>query len=1282
MNIIKNNWLIRKFITYSIITLLVLNLFSGISGGKAAFAEEEDGIEVSMNVVPDPNDENKKILKITYGVTNWTVAAGATLFWTVKRDGSDVGSYSEPLPGTGEIATLTEDGSYTIEYYIKRADNSESSHKSITEVLDNTAPDVEIVNGTDYEKTITIRDSYLGADCCKLLYKKKSLNGLEVVESTGEYGVTMREVAGEYTASVDIKDIVESLGNGIYSDFVVKVTDLGGNTKEESVLQGERIIVDTEAPKISVKVVKENGEKITVERSSGAYYYNESYKELLIQIADLQLWEPVISMKKNGVLVNPGSSTSLSDNPYIKEIVYLLDGDGKYELNIEAEDIGYRNSQEARVLVKDTTKPSFGSPQWILSYINGNALPEARNENGVQRYYLKNPAKLSFSIAEANFETAEVSVYENSSLVQSYPVTMTGNPYNFFREYISDGEYNVYATAKDKAGNEATCSTAYFVIDQVAPSININGITNNQMVNGNVSLDFEATDKNHDYENYVVTIKRSDLNGTEESRNVTYTENEWINLGNDKVHKNMTLQEEGIYDVTFKASDKAGNTSTKTVRFYIDHTAPEISHLTYSDVNGMILPKYNNIYSNKVIAVEFDVFDSYVGVDSNKVYVTIGTVADRMAGTPVYIAHKLTGNRYVAYVPADFGLSEFTDTITIWANDKMQNEGHYTSDKIIYTTDYSKITMTCDKDYTHWGNEDITFHTRIEDSKAGIRKIVYKVNDKVVKTFTFDNLVYAYDYDITATESALKVTGYPVEIEVTNNCGTVSKASKQVFIDKEKPKVQLSGVGNGEHYNTDRKIITTVEEVSYDNTTTSYVVKRILEGKESGMSVSVFHSDTYKDVSEFTLLNEGIYEIYAVTTDGAGNVSVSNTLKFVIDKTAPKLGVTGIGEGTVSGKAVALDFSCEELYYDTNRVLISVERTLEGKTNRYTINGFPGVSKISTLRHTFSEDGTYKVTIQATDKAGNVAASRIVSFTIDQTKPVIRIEGVTNYQLWNKVPNISFVVEESYYATNQVTITGTRTDMNGKVTDIKLPDFVSAGKISRLRQSFDKDGIYEFTVTSKDRAGNTDSRTIHFTVDRTAPYIDAVSQYEGGYYQEFRLCDNLDNIFKDLTVISYEILLNGVEYNGTDFITEEGKYNLYVKVRDELGQETIRTAEFIIDHTAPKVIFTGVKDGESVHEKGNILLSLVNAEDEICGIRVNGEEVEPDIRSIEYSEYGSYRIEVDCVDKAGNAVTREIYFVYSNPYIIAIIGGGMGGMMLITFLWLWLRTRRLEKEEK
>ena len=243
MNIIKNNWLIRKFISYSIITLLVLNLFSGISGGKAAFATEEDGIQLTLDIIPNPNVEGKNKLKITYGVTDWTVAAGATLHWTVKRDGSDVGSYSVELPGTEGAWEKTqeykEDGSYTIEYHIEKGSYS-SPPQSIIKVLDNIDPEVTIgdeAGGTIYDKIITITDSYLGDDCCKLQYKKKSFNGLEVVESTGEYNVTRTEGTGVYTATINIEEIVESLGDGIYSDFVVKATDLGGNTKEVSRLQ-------------------------------------------------------------------------------------------------------------------------------------------------------------------------------------------------------------------------------------------------------------------------------------------------------------------------------------------------------------------------------------------------------------------------------------------------------------------------------------------------------------------------------------------------------------------------------------------------------------------------------------------------------------------------------------------------------------------------------------------------------------------------------------------------------------------------------------------------------------------------------------------------------------------------------------------------------------------------------------------------------------------------------------------------------------------------------------
>lgn len=240
----------------------------------------------------------------------------------------------------------------------------------------------------------------------------------------------------------------------------------------------------------------------------------------------------------------------------------------------------------------------------------------------------------------------------------------------------------------------------------------------------------------------------------------------------------------------------------------------------------------------------------------------------------------------------------------------------------------------------------------------------------------------------------------------------------------------------------------------------------------------------------------------------------------------------------------------------------------------------------------------------------------------------------------------------------------------------------NSGKVSSLSQTFSEDGIYEFELVSKDEAGNRESDQIHFTIDQTEPQISRIGDFNGGYYQELKLADSLEEIFKDLTVISYRILLNGVEYNGTDEITDEGKYNLYVEVKDELGHSNSENVEFIIDHTAPKVIFTGVKDGETVHESGTVMLALTNTEDRIISVRMNGADYGADIRSLAFTEYGSYRIEVDCVDKAGNAVTRSTYFVYSNPFTLIMLLGGMGVLVVITCIWLWIRTRRKEEEEK
>lgn len=1291
---------VRKLISYSMVLLLVIHLFSGLSGSYVVNAADDNlSVTVQMNLV-DNADGSKKELNVIYTVSGEPSRNSVTVERTVTKDGTVVTTDTDiSVSDTNPVTeTYAEDGRYTVRYRIKQNDSEiTSEYQEKTETLDNTAPEVNwtdgvVVDADDISLNLNIVEKNLNtSSALQLSYKRTTYYNFSDHQSTTQVAIPVQTVSDdegnpkkdEYQVSTTVRTILTGVGSGIYEDLKLIVTDKSGN-KSEHELTDIRMIIDKDKPECQAQWLGEDDDilspAVTIEDVD---YYNKTCKTLVIQIGDLQMDASGVSViLKNGEqIINPSALETVSD--YIQKYTYAIEEDGDYQLSVAYTDCASNSITMEREFIKDATFPDIQIDNALISYKNGTALPAPLLEDGKERYYLNQDVRFSFHVIEANYKTANVSVRNvpDDTDETEFPKQMTDNPQKFAVDYTDEGNYSLYAWAKDAAGNETKSAPVDFVIDKTAPVISVSGAREGLQTKEEVNLCFRIKETNPDYKNNTITVSRSDLTGYEERTEYRYEADKWDDIGNDTIERSLTFSKEGIYEVSIQAKDKAGNTENRTLHFTIDHTAPEISHLTYSNVEDLILPKYNLIFSNKVVALEFDVWDRVTGVNDEKVYVTVGNAADRKETSSVYLAHKVLGNRYVVYIPSDMGVKEFNRPVTIWAEDNLGNENKLTSHKVIYTTDYSDIKMTCDVDYNEWTNKDVTFHTTITDTKAGIDKIVYTVNQKVVKTVSFDHLVDEYECDITASESASVVSGYAVEVEVTNNCGTVNKVARQVYIDKQAPVVELTGVTNGRHYNTDCRIATKVNDVSYTNTHTEYVIKKTMEGKEELLSSGVFRSGNYVDYNYLTMINEGIYEIYAITTDSAGNQSVSNRLNFVIDKTAPVLSITGTENGQVSGKSVTLNFACEEIFYESNRVNIQVERTLDGQTRSYSLDGFLSVSKVSNMSHTFTEDGTYKVTMSAVDAAGNVAVSQTRSFTIDQTKPVISIEGTTNYQLWNQALGLSFVVEESYYASNHVSVTGTRTDIDGETEVLQFPAFVNSGKVSSLRQEFVKDGVYDLVVSSKDEAGNTDKKEVHFTIDKNAPEIYLVESFDGGYYQEFQLSEDLDDIFKDLTVISYKILLNGIEYNGIDKITDEGKYNLYVEATDELGHNTVKTAEFIIDHTAPKVIFTGVKNGETLHEKGQVLLSLTNTDDEIVSVRLNGEELGADIRCIDYTEYGSYKIDVDCQDKAGNKITRSIYFVYANPFTIAVVGGVAVVLILSTILWLWIRTRKIEKEE-
>lgn len=1063
---------------------------------------------------------------------------------------------------------------------------------------------------------------------------------------------------------------------GVYKVYA-EIIDRFGNAIQTDALE---FVIDRTDPLLSMELSQVNEESI----------YNTISKGLTIVLRakDLSLIKErcEVKIRQDGEEWEKISYDSVSGTNTMTITVNFDETtpEGKYEIALSAMDELGKEAEKSFAFVIDNTAMIIDNLQ--INYEKETMEnPNRFFHNEKEIVYFNDTVKVCAEITEKNYSHAKVFVntIRNGILVDEKNIDMESEKKKISITYSEEGNYETAIVGKDAAGNESTPQSVYYVIDKTAPEFKLTQMVRdeesemgeNQLltVNEHRAFRFYFIDSNQNRKTYQVRIEsRENMQEKPMITTLKGNEIEWMQ-GEDASEIYFEIGElfkkEAFYTVTLSGTDLAGNEGVKKkISFCVDSTAPFITNLRYFSEDGVLKQKYDTIFSRKAVRMEFTVKDLGVGVEDKNVYVTVGS--EETAGAKRYKAHELDEDTYYIEIPSDLKVSEFNDVLTIWASDKLENERKVLSSRIIYRVEKPRIRMESNEDYGKWTNQNITFATTVEDNVSGLKEVVYKANEKTIKKVTFDKPVYRFSYDVVATEEASGSDGYSVVVEVINNNGVTNTAKRQVYIDKTKPFVELTGVENLKHYKMNQKITANVKDVSYEGAETIYYVERTWDGKTTRVSTTAYISKYMEEQFLCEIKKQGEYKVYAVTTDCAGNRRKSNSLSFVIDKEAPELSIDGIENKKVQNKAVTLKFTCVESFFETNNVKIEVERTLEGDTIVSEEKKISCNAKKSILEKCFSEDGIYKVTISATDQAGNVAQAKSIHFTVDKTSPKIQIRGCEEYQLWSKPVWIEWVIEESFYQGNKVELSGTRKNIDGTIESLEMPGMTNHGRVSTLKQIFREDGIYELEMSSQDEAGNRECKSIHFTIDQTCPEINHFEKYDGKYYQVFKMTDSMEKMVKDLTVISYRILLNGVEYNGVDEVTREGKYDLSLDVVDELGHKSRKAIAFIVDHTPPRIIFRGVKDGEAVKETGKVSLELMDEEDVITGIRMNEVEYETDTRELAYSEYGTYHIEVDCVDKAGNQITHDLHFVYTNPVVkVYIIIGILFSVSILCVLF-------------
>lgn len=488
---------------------------------------------------------------------------------------------------------------------------------------------------------------------------------------------------------------------------------------------------------------------------------------------------------------------------------------------------------------------------------------------------------------------------------------------------------------------------------------------------------------------------------------------------------------------------------------------------------------------------------------------------------------------------------------------------------------------------------------------------------------------------------------------------------------------------------------------------------------------------------------DGDYTFGVSTTDllghGGGvnnwNNSVAPT-EFTIDLTRPTINVSFDNNRVSNGRYYNANrratIDINEHNFDTKDV--TVERTASIAEGHVNVPGVGNWSRINDVNRTdvyFGQDGDYTMKVDYVDLAGNVAETYVVdTFTIDTVAPDLEIGGVEDKHAYNAKVAPSITYHDINYDKNSanISITGYNHPRGNNLDGVRSDERFGGSFIcSNIDEVRDNDDIYTAKATISDLAGNTTEKEVTFSVNRfgsnyilsdsTKAYVDKYYNQDGedleiteinvnelsSYSVSYTKDGNLYNLAEDVEYSveksnpgwwQYDYHISDVKNFGDDS-TNEGTYVVTLSSVDGASNKNSNRAvqetktetnelpiEFIIDHTAPQVVFTGVEDnGKYRANERTIMIRYEDKSSFVDSLKIfNGDKLVEEYDAKQLSEKGGeiqfnagasnnwQELKVEVTDAAGNMSPYEsgrflltsnvlAQYLHSLPLVLATIGG-------------------------
>jgi large repetitive protein len=1107
----------------------------------------------------------------------------------------------------------------------------------------------------------------------------------------GDYDVTV--TAEDLTGGIDTKTISFSILNKaptytvLDENKVALTSNQETNTKKIDIQLSSKIIMNQVSLKIikdetliDTKVVSDHGKSISLEyliSKSGKYRiepvvkhrstdeYNlppfefivdqdppevevlgvlddeksNEGKSIVIKVKDYATTDFTISMKSNnGVKTD---RIAVEDGTAFYEVTE----EGEYPLNLKAGDKLGNESTKIVTFIIDKIPPTINieniSNNGFYKEINNGIVLIKDKTLDLEDLLLSNPLNTTIEVTKDNLD------YEIGSGIWSH-ITENGMlEASRNLSFTEDGVYRFKVTSTDLSKNRIMTEPITFTIDSNDPDV---FITNKDEIKDGktpVAVKASVEDKNIDWDNTKLKIKRN---------NFEYSEI----TGKDVVKpEGNTFIKDGTYVVELESIDKAGNKKVDgPVSFTIDNTPPQMM------IDGVI----NGEHYQKLENLELSIVD----LTLKKIELNVKKDGELYElGDGKWDESLTEGRLKKAFRKLSFdkdGDYEISLTTSDMFGSKTLGPIKFTIDNTDPVIDLSGVD---EGDFVQKGK---SVKVRVKEHNFENNHVVISAK-KDGKEYDFGD--WKNSGEISELSHTFKGDGdYEIEVEAIDRAKNEAvKKTLRFTVDNTKPEIHILGPKQNSYHKTDKNVKITVEEHNFGNNKVDIKVTRKVEVDGKPIDYSIGEWNNIKEVSDLSHLfeDDGEYEITVNATDAAGNKGDTEKLLFTIDKTDPKVDLESqIENGQNYRTNMLIKMRAEDRNIDLSNTVLKVEKN--GKAYNVGKLKLLGDSKtVAYNSYTFFEEGKYEINLKSTDKAGNSKRHDKLSFIIDKTNPVVKIDGTENNSFNPENKNVTISIDELNYETNNVSISATKDGAS-----FPIGTWRNSGKLSKLGYNFTRDGLYTILATAEDKAGNgpiTEKRT--FTIDKTKPEIEITGVENNAYYNVDKPVNaTIKDVNLDINRIT--VTRNGARYNASGFsvngdlasfrhnFSGEGEYNILVEATDKAGNSFSKTMTFTIDKTKPVITpkFKGqnrvIKDGEYINEVFTPEFALDEAEDMIVSATLNnganlGKNIPVAAREMKYT----YKVLAS--DKAGNESTLEISFTLDTTKPALNISGVLDG---------------------